>query len=676
MANNFFFAQDNANKQDLILKNQTPSPKRSVFPYGISKIIKLNEGAIVPVDLVPIIPGDSLDLDLIMNITSNNPFVERMFSGMQVFIHCFYQKNEHEWLGWKNYATEGRRGNIKLSLPQWNSMEYYNLRLDGYVSNFTGQCCFDTPGSLAAYMFNLAFYQNDNMVASDYGTIGNYKINNVALTSLSDLDKYGLGVGSQNSRCFRVFGHSSSTTPMDIKQTRLTKATNPQFNFNAIPLSTYQRIYRDFYSPKNLFMHNPFWFPDNEDDFVLPYAPTNNRVASVGNSYYSRTDFSLVPNDYTASSGTQQADSPALGCLRYRQFEGDIFTTGLPFLERGGVTKQWNMLIGALNVNNQFLVDKDLYKTEFTNRVNQSTPSYSSATQAIAVVPPSSSNVASYAPATSGQWGSSTAPTYDAYTAVGSPYGIFQTMNQLRELSVMTLWSERNARCDGSYNELIRAHYGINPNSEDRSARYLGGSRLRIQFDNVVQQSENGNTPLGQKVSTAYGSGMAHIGHFEFNDFGFIHVYASILPDTFYNQGCEPWIDGEMLSADLPYPEFTSLPRGELTVRRIFADSVSGNLSLFAYQERFLDYKYRQSRLSGGMLNYLDDSTRAMTFSRIFDEAPVFNSEFVTASPYNLRDDMYSSPKDWHWVAQFADSIRLVRCLPYVNKEADLAHIA
>lgn len=676
MSDNFFFAQDNSNKQDLLLKSQIPSPKRSVFPYGVSRLNKMNEGAIVPLDLIPIIPGDSLDLDLLLNVTSTNPFVERMFSGMQVLIHCFYQKNEHEWLGWKNYATEGRRGNIKLSLPQWNSMEYHNLRVEGKSTNFATQCAFDTPGSLAAYMFNLAFYQNDNMTAQDFGTIGNYKINNVSLTSMSDLDGIGLGVGSQNTRCYRVFGQSSSSTPMDIHQSRLSKATYPQFNFNAIPLSTYQRIYRDFYSPKNLFMHNPYWFPDNEDDFVLPYAPQNNRVISVGHSSYQRSDFSLVPNDFTANSGTSQADAPVLGCLRYRQFEGDIFTTGLPFLERGGVTKQWNMLIAALNVNNQFLIDKDLYKIDFSNRVNSSSPSYTSATQSLAVAPSLNSNFASYAPVIPGQWGSSSAPTYDNYTYQSSEFGFFQTMNQLRELSVMTLWSERNARCDGSYNELIRAHYGVDPHSENRSARYLGGSRLRIQFDNVVQQSENGFTPLGQKVSTAFGSGMAKIGHFEFNDFGFIHIYASILPDTFYNQGVEPWIDGDLLAADLPYPEFTALPRGEITVRRVFADSVQGNLGLFAYQERFLDYKYRQSRLSGGMLNFLDDSTRAMSFSRIFDSAPVFNAEFVTASPYNLRDDMYSSPKDWHWIVQFADSIRLVRSLPYVNKEADLANIA
>ena len=680
---NFFNSLDNSNKSDLLQASENPRVKRSVLPYGRTNAFTFNEGAIVPLDYIPIIPGDSVDINFDAVLSCLNPFADKMFSGMKLSIHAYYQKYEHEWTGWKNFATEGRRGNQTLSLPWYDGGDTYSkLHFDGYrvQCNYSGgtaqdiPCSFTNPASLTAYLVN---YSNTR-VQNGVSIYTDVLVNSVSVPPSS----IGLGDSSQVNRSFwsSIYDRSGSTlTPTDLAVSLY--GNNPNLKFNAIPFAIYQRIYRDYYLNKNLCKDNPLWFPDDEDDFVIPYAPSASgfaagKINAIGRTVdeYMSNVYQTVPNNHSTiltfanrnnpNYSTQYADAPILGALRYRQFDGDLFTTGLPFLERGGTTKLWNTLMLAANsINTQ---------TGGTISSASSIPDGSVSKESYPEIPTTST--IGFSP---NFWIDGGISNVKGSRPLGingnfNLFGVFTTWNQIAELGVMQLWSRRNAQTDGDYNSLIRAHYGVNPKSLDRRAQYLGGAIIRLNFDNVIQNSESGNTPLGTRVALASGSGSTSIGHFEFSDFGAILIVGSLIPDTFYTQGLRPWFDADEKAIDLPYPEFTSLPRASVPVKRIWFDNTSSNLNLFNYNERFLEYKYRDNVLSGHLLDYKDAKWSAMSFARYFDTAPVFNNEFVTASPYNLRSNMYTVPSQPHWIMQFADSIRLVRALPYVNKEATL----
>lgn len=676
---NFFNSLDNTNKSDLLQASENPQVKRSVLPYGRTNAFTFNEGAIVPLDYFPIIPGDSIDLNFNAVISCLNPFKDKMFSGMKLSIHAYYQKYEHEWTGWKNYATEGRRGNQTLSLPFFiPNSDDIRLHYDGYRVQFTSGGIpkdigvnFCNVGSLSAYLVNFATTRVNNGSSSNLVTV-----NSVTVPASS----IGLGPSSQVNRSFYSLNYDRDS------QDPLYEALygTGLYNLSAIPFSIYQRIYRDFYLNKNLCKDNPLWFPDDEDDFVIPYVPSAPGFASGQVNAIGRTPdefmsnvYQVVPNNHSTiltfanrnspNYATQYADAPVLGALRYRQFDGDLFTTGLPFLERGGTTKLWNTIQGLVQ--------------SYFSGVGNGAPDGTVAKFPSNTVPNNGLQPSSTIPLTipTSLQNYTTPYSFDSTQGKNSnnqilsnAYGIFTTWNQIAELGVMQLWSRRNAQTDGDYNSLIRAHYGINPKSQDRRAQYLGGAIIRLNFDNVIQNSESGNTPLGTRVALASGSGSGSIGHYEFNDFGAILIVGSLIPDTFYTQGLRPWFDAEEKSIDLPYPEFTSLPRASVPLKRVFFTGSGQDLNLFNYNERFLEYKYRDNVLSGHLLDYKDLKWSAMSFARYMDTPPVFNNEFVTASPYNLRSNMYSVPSQPHWIMQFADSIRLVRALPYVNKEATL----
>lgn len=72
------------------------------------------------------------------------------------------------------------------------------------------------------------------------------------------------------------------------------------------------------------------------------------------------------------------------------------------------------------------------------------------------------------------------------------------TINQLRlSIAVQSLY-EKDARGGTRYTEILRNHFGVtSPDSRLQRPEYLGGNRLPINVNQVVQQSETGTTPMG-----------------------------------------------------------------------------------------------------------------------------------------------------------------------------------
>lgn len=657
MTDNTFNSLENANREDVVNLDEVNRPASSVFPYGRSSILTMNEGYLYPVDCFFTLPGDQIDIDFACFLESFNAFVERQYSGMRLAFHVYYNKCEHEWKGWKDFATRGRRGNISLSLPK--AFLTASVLINGKpIKNSGGtlplQCAFDTVNSLASYLVNLRTFHMSNQD----------RISGLSTADDALLDSHYMGVNTQVNRTCRLFIDSSH------KETEIQISGNIDDRLNAIPFAMYQRVFRDFYLNKNLVKDNKNWFPDDDDDFCIPYSSSVS-VGRIGapSSTRSLTDcrYSLVPNNCKdKNSTTDVADDPCLGAMRVRQWQGDPFTTSVPFLERNGTTtlvQQLQTIVGTA-IPQQYmgsviqLNDLGLVFDE-TSRAYGTTMSYST-------------NVSGYDHA----FGRSTTTPY-SYNA----YFSLLSMQQLQELAASTLWSLRNAKSNGDYNSLIQAHYGWNPKSQDRSPTYLGGSIQRIEFQDVVSTAETATQPLGSVTSRALSGGRNKIPHFVAPDFGYVMILASLIPDTFYTQGLSEEFDGTVTGPELPWPEFANLQKENVLGKRIFLTGTTFDTRLMGYNERFLRYKYRQNQLLGHLADSYDSKFRSMSFARFFDYSDIKNmqsidNEFVSLSPYNVRDDMYSVPKQPHFILQFGDNVRVVRSLPYAAKEATLTNIA
>lgn len=660
---NIFPGMSNESRSDVLNQKDSNFPERSAFPYGCERLSVLNEGYLIPIDTFFVIPGDSLDITIAAYLETLNPFVDRQYSGMKLCFHAYYGKCEHQWRGWKAFSTRGHRGNISLKLPSY--CPSYNpdnpvymvddlgsqLNTSSNTTNREARAYFDGQNSLTSYLTGISVCHYPNQVLpSDWDNS----------TFLAFLTSHKCASNTQVNRSFHIHtpGSSESFTPL--------VGSNVLPQFNAIPFVLYQRIFRDFYLNQNMVINNREWFPDDDDDFILPYASSNpvSVVQKSSNSYY----YKLVPNNVKADS-THFADSPILGALRCRQWNGDAFTTSVPFLERNGDTLLFSPVKGLM-----------LYGNQDFNGVSQLADFGSSSTT-------QTSSHTAYVTSPSYPIGSSSYYLGNAKAVTTSPEGdlysylkSIMSMNDFKQLAASTLWSVRNAKAKGDYNSLIMAHYGKNPHSEDKSPVYIGGTVQRVEFNNVISQTETTNQPLGTKTSIASCGLRANLGHFEVPDFGYVMIIASLVPDTYYNQGLRPEFDASLTGVELPWPEFANLQKENVLAKRLFAFRGSADNDLLGFNERFLDYKYRDNRLLGSFADYADSKFRSMTFARIFDNnlggIRSINNEFVTCSPQTLRDDMYSVPSQPHFTLQFGDNIRLVRALPYAAKEMSLTNIA
>ena len=211
------------------------------------------------------------------------------------------------------------------------------------------------------------------------------------------------------------------------------------------------------------------------------------------------------------------------------------------------------------------------------------------------------------------------------------------TINQLRQSFQIQKLLERDARGGTRYTEIIRAHFGvISPDARLQRPEYLGGGSSPVSVNPIAQTSGTGasgtTAPLGNLA--AMGTALAHGHGFtqSFTEHGVIIGLVSVRADLTYQQGLRKmW--NRSTRYDFYFPAFAML--GEQTVlnREIYCDGSANDANVFGYQERWAEYRYNPSQISG-----LFKSTSAGTIdpwhlAQKFTSLPTLNSTFIQDTP-------------------------------------------
>lgn len=195
--------------------------------------------------------------------------------------------------------------------------------------------------------------------------------------------------------------------------------------------------------------------------------------------------------------------------------------------------------------------------------------------------------------------------------AINSGSASAATINQLRLAFQIQKWYEAAARGGTRYIETLRAHFGVvSPDSRLQRPEYLGGNRLPIHISQVIQNSgtESGTTPQGTttafSLTTDRHSDFVH----SFTEHGYVIGVMVARYDHSYQQGLERHWSRKSLF-DYYWPEFANLGEQAVLNKEIYAqdDSVIGvtgdpeNEEVFGYQERWAEYRYKPSHITGEM---------------------------------------------------------------------------
>lgn len=232
------------------------------------------------------------------------------------------------------------------------------------------------------------------------------------------------------------------------------------------------------------------------------------------------------------------------------------------------------------------------------------------------------------------------------------------TINTLREAFQIQKIYERDARGGTRYQEMLVSHFGVSaPDSRLQRPEYLGGTTLPVNLHTVVQQSSTDNTsPQGNLSGYGTAGGQLHFTK-SFVEHGMVIVLASIRADLTYQQGIDKkW--SRKTRFDYYWPALAHLGEDAIRNKEIYADGSSADDGVFGYQERWYEYRYSNSKITGLLRSGVTGSLDVWHLSQHFANLPTLSDTFIREDPpiarvvavQNQPHFLYDSLIDAVWV--------------------------
>lgn len=223
--------------------------------------------------------------------------------------------------------------------------------------------------------------------------------------------------------------------------------------------------------------------------------------------------------------------------------------------------------------------------------------------------------------------------------AVGSGTADAVTINQLRLAFQIQKLYERDARGGTRYIEILKSHFGVtSPDARLQRPEYLGGNRIPITINQVVQNSGtmSGETPQG--TTTAYS--LTTDVHQEFTksfvEHGFIIGVMVARYDHTYQQGLERfWSRKDRF--DFYWPVFANIGEQAVLNKEIYATGKDSDDEVFGYQEAWADYRYKPSRVSGEMRSNATKPLDSWHLADDYSKLPTLSDDWIREEPNNVN---------------------------------------
>ena len=211
------------------------------------------------------------------------------------------------------------------------------------------------------------------------------------------------------------------------------------------------------------------------------------------------------------------------------------------------------------------------------------------------------------------------------------------TINQLRQSFQIQRLLERDARGGTRYTELLRAHFGVTPQDYRlQRPEYIGGGSTYVNVNPIAQTSatsiSGGATPLGNlaAMGTALASGHGFTYHAQ--EHGYIIGLVNVRADLTYQQGLNKmW--SRSTRYDFYFPVFAHLGEQAILNKEIYVTGTASDNNVFGYQERWAEYRYKPSQITGLFKSTSTGTIDAWHYAQKFTSLPTLNATFIQETP-------------------------------------------
>lgn len=248
------------------------------------------------------------------------------------------------------------------------------------------------------------------------------------------------------------------------------------------------------------------------------------------------------------------------------------------------------------------------------------------------------------------------------------------TINSLRQAFQLQKLYERDARGGTRYIEIIRSHFGVeSPDARLQRSEYLGGGVIPIHTHTVASTSNNDwaekdypgttNQSLGSLAAFATAETTGEIGFIKsFVEHGIIMGFVTVRADLTYQQGIDRKFSRKT-RFDYYWPTLAHLGEQAILNKEIYAQGNDKDEEVFGYQERFAEYRYSPSKITGLFRSSAAQSLDVYHLSQDFENLPTLSQQFIEENPPIGRVVQYVST-DNSWNAQFLfDALYEVNCV-------------
>jgi hypothetical protein len=210
------------------------------------------------------------------------------------------------------------------------------------------------------------------------------------------------------------------------------------------------------------------------------------------------------------------------------------------------------------------------------------------------------------------------------------------TINQLRLAFQIQRIYEKDARGGTRYIEILSNHFGVtSPDSRLQRPEYLGGNRMLINVNQVVQNSESATTPQG--TTTAYSLTVDTHSDFtqSFVEHGFLIGLCVVRYDHTYQYGIERFFSRKT-RFDYYWPSLANIGEQPVYNREIYAQGTSVDDGVFGYQEAWADYRYKPNRVCAEMRSSSKKSLDAWNLADDYADLPKLSPEWIVEDKTNV----------------------------------------
>jgi len=238
------------------------------------------------------------------------------------------------------------------------------------------------------------------------------------------------------------------------------------------------------------------------------------------------------------------------------------------------------------------------------------------------------------------------------------------TINQLRQAFQIQKIYERDARGGTRYTELIKSHFGVtSPDARLQRAEYLGGGHANVSVNPIAQTSnvEAGPTPLGSlaAMGTVAKGGIGFSK--SFTEHCVLIGLMSARADLTYQQGLNRmW--SRQTRWDFYWPALAHIGEQAVLNKEIFAQGTAVDDEVFAYQERFAEYRYKPSIVTGLFRSTAAESLDTWHLSQHFATLPALNQAFIEEHPPVQR--VIAVTTEPHFLMDMYFQLRCARPMP------------